>query len=172
MPLAGKWKASVFAFAAFARVAGAADSTFAGTYALDRARSSNMAAAIDSCVSHMGVFKRVIARDLLEKDNVPSERLCILAKEDGLEISQGTDPPATCRKDGKESNWTDRGGTVYRLSCEREDSLLTLVIEGKHGKSRDEYRWTDHEAVIRLTVTVSSPHLPVPLTYLLDYRRR
>lgn len=127
--------------------------------------------AIDSCVSHLGLFKRAIARPLLERDNVPAETLSILSKEDGLAISQGDDPPATCRKDGKSSDWTDRGGTVYQLSCEREGNRLTLLIQGKNGQGRDVYSMGDDGMELQLNVTVSSPHLPVPLTYLLDYRR-
>jgi len=161
----------MFALAAVARVAGAADSTFAGTYSMDRARSSNLESAIDSCVSHLGFFRRTIARPLLERANIPSEMLRIRAKEDGLEISQGDDPPATCRADGKESDWADRGGTVYRLSCQRDASRVTLVIRGKEGQSRTEYRWSDDGNELRLGIRVSSPHLPVPLTYMLDYRR-
>jgi len=161
----------MFAFAALAHLADAGDSTFAGTYSMDRSRSSNVDSAIDSCVSHMGVFKRTIARPLLERANIPSEMLRIRAKEDGLEISQGDDPPATCRTDGKVSDWADRGGTVYRLSCQRDASRVVLVILGKEGKSRSEYHWSADGTELRLAVAVISPHLPVPLTYLLDYRR-
>jgi len=164
--------ASILALAALAHLAEAGDSTFVGGYSLDRSRSSNVVAAIDSCVSRMGIIKRVIARPLLEKDNVPAETLSIVSRIDGLAISQGTDPEATCRNDGKESNWADRGGRVYRLSCERGNGRLTLVIKGKDGQGRDEYRWSDDGTELRLVVTVNSPHLPVPLTYLLDYRRQ
>ena len=47
-----------------------------------------------------------------------------------------------------------------------------LVFTGKEGQSRDEYRWSEDGTEIKLEVTVSSPHLPVPLIYLLDYRRK
>jgi hypothetical protein len=171
MRFGGKWKASVFAFAAMANAAGASDSTVVGVYAMDHARSSSVHMAIDSCVSRMNVLKRAIARHLLEKDNVPSEHLSIHAGQAGLVISQGEDTPATCRLDGMESNWVDRDGTVYRLSCEQEQNGLSLVIKGKNGQCRNEYRWSDDESEVQVAVTVSSPLLPVPLNYLLDYRR-
>jgi hypothetical protein len=139
---------------------------------MDTARSSSIALAIDTCVSRMNALKRPIARHLLEKGNIPSQTLSVVAKEDGLEFSQGTDPPATCRKDGKVSNWADHDGEVFRSTCQQDGNRWVLVFTGKEGQSRDEYRWSEDGTEIKLEVTVSSPHLPVPLIYLLDYRRK
>jgi hypothetical protein len=46
-----------------------------------------------------------------------------------------------------------------------------LVIKGKNGQCRNEYRWSGDESEVQVAVTVSSPLLPAPLNYLLDYRR-
>ena len=171
LSIARLWSASVLALALLAGTAAASGTKIAGTYSLDHAKSSSIASAVDSCVSQMNAFKRPIARHLLLKDNIPSEKLSILAKEDGLEFSQGTDPPATCSNDGVESNWADHDGEVFRLACQMDGSVWRLVFTGVEGQSRNEYRPSDDGTEIKLDVTVRSPHLPVPLNYLLVYRR-
>lgn len=172
MILDGNCRTLILVLAAFAQIAAASGPSVVGTYTMDPAKCSSIALAIDTCVSRMNVLKRPIARHLLEKDNIPSEKLSILAKKDGLEFSQGTDPPATCRKDGKESSWADHDGEVFQLSCQQDGNRWILVFTGKEGESKNDYRWSDDGTEIKLEVKVSSPHLPSPLIYLLDYRRK
>jgi len=162
----------MFAFVATAMAVGATENTLAGNYVLDRAKSGSVPAAVDTCVSHLNVFKRGIARYRLEKTNVPPEKISISLKESAIEITQGSDPVASCAKDGKPSHWTDRSGETFQLTCQREGNRLVQIFKGEDGQSKNEYSLNADGTELWLKVMVSSPELPQPLTYRLAYHRR
>jgi hypothetical protein len=146
---------------------------FAGTWVFDKAHSSNVDAAVDTCVSKLNFVARSIAGPRLRNTNVPYDRIVIAAQPGQVKVVYGAaGSPISTSIDGKVVPWTREDGEVFQTSHELKGEKLIEVFRGEEGQKSTDLSVSADHAVLSLDVTVSSPRLPEPLVYKLVYRKK
>lgn len=151
-----------------ASVTGAA-SPFDGRYVFDKARSDNVAKAIDAATESMNFMSRPIARSRLAKTNASPAAVSI-SVGDRLEIDLGG-KPVTAAPDGKPISWTRPDGEVFQVSLRQDGDRIVETFLGKDGSRRNTFVLLDEGRALGMDVQVESSRLPQPVRYRLVFKR-
>lgn len=138
-----------------------------GSFTLDRARSDDVNAAINTVVKKMNPVTRAIARRRLRNTNPVYASVAISFTSDHARITAG---PSTVvlPLSGKPILWK-RAGEVLTVSGRREGDRYIETFDAKDGRRTNVFTPTSDGMV--MAVTVTSRRLPQPLRYRLVYNR-
>lgn len=139
-----------------------------GTWTL--ATAPDLAKAIEATVAPMNFVVRPIARSRLAKTNTAYATLRI--EQEATEIIIQTDQraPQHMPADGQPVVWTREDGEKFVISVRRNQDDLVQTFKAKDGERTNVYHLDPATRTLTLSVTVTSPRLPRPLTYALVYR--
>ena len=141
-----------------------------GTYAIARDHRAEIEAAIDVSVAKMNALIRSIARKRLRDDNVAYERVRILRSATDIEITFDDRKPIRMPVDGAPVQVVNEHGDKSAVTAQTEPARLVQTYKGRDGTRVNTFRWDAEKAVLYLDVHTSSPRLPQPVQYTLEYR--
>lgn len=141
-------------------------------YELVPEASDNVHAAIDHTVQHMNFIARPIARHRLRKANTVPLSLTVAVRPDTIAVTfDGLNPIITPR-DGNAVPWI-RGhtGELYDVWMTESGDTLRQVIHSEDGQRENDFVFLDGGDRLELHVVLSTERLPMPLRYMLSFRR-
>lgn len=161
-------RAALLLLIAMFAASASADDRLAGSWVLDRRRSDSVDQAINDAVRRMNVFTRGVARGRLRRTNPPYANVRIAFYGDNAEITAGpsrlvlplSGAPVTWKRDGETLTVTGR----------MESGSYVETFDAKDGRRTNVFS-AGSDGTLTMSVTVTSPRLPKPLTYRLVYRR-
>jgi hypothetical protein len=126
--------------------------------------------AIDAGVEKMNFIKRPIARSRLKKTNPLYQRIEI--GNDGSQISVRFDAgkPVVMPANGGTVKWTRDDGEVFDVSALATGSKLQQTFKAEDGQRVNEFD-VAADGTLTLRVTLTSPQLSAPVSYVLTYKR-
>ena len=142
-----------------------------GTYTLDTAASDDINKAIEATVKGMNFIAKRIARKRLRETNVPYQRMVISYTEAEVSIATDQRPPLRTPVKGPPVDWTREDGEKLKVSTGWEGGKLKRTFKGEEGQRVNTYSINADGKTLTMQVSVTSPHLPRPLTYKLVYQR-
>ena len=156
------------------RPASAQKATIEGTFNASNASQSEqqIERAIESAVAKMNFVTRPIARGRLKKTNPVYQRIRI--GEEGGQISVQFDDrkPIQMPVDGRAVKWTREDGEVFDVSATRQAVILTQTFKAEDGERINRFSPRADGSALTLDVTITSPRLPAPVKYALEYQRQ
>ena len=157
---------------------GAASSSFppgldrySGDWVLVRDASDNVEQAIEKTIAPMSFITRPIARTRLRARNVAFPRMTITVSTGGLRVrhEKGLNVLYLTPESPVEVVATDGSDAVSQVSF---DPNPLFTYEAESGKREDRYTLSPDGSRLTITVLMTSPRLPGPLTYKLVYARQ
>lgn len=150
--------------------AGADESSgLSGTYKSVSERSNDIAQAIDKAVAQMNFIKRPIARGRLSRTNFAYKDIRIEIGAGEAEITYDTQGPIRMPLSGESIKWKRADGEVFDVSAKLEGGTLVQTYKAEDGMRVNSFS-KDANGTLHLNVEVSSPQLPEPVRYTLEYR--
>lgn len=152
-------------------VRSSAEERFSGTFELAGSRQQAQARvnrAIDEAVANMSWFQRGFARTRLREKNPVRDMTRIEVGDGNVTIEYGDATYTT-----PEGQWrtVTATGEQVRLLQQVVGDRIYQTFRTDDGEKLTVYSVSDDGRQLTLDITVSSPQLPVPLRYELDYRR-
>ncbi|MGN6187120.1 MAG: hypothetical protein ACTHQM_26075 [Thermoanaerobaculia bacterium] len=145
-----------------------AESPLAGHWTLDRAKSSDVNAAIEKSIAKMNFIARPIARGRLRKTNPVYPNAAFSFTSDAARVTAGANT-LTLPLSGASITW-NRDGEKIRVSGRlTNESTYVETFDASDGHRTNTFTASGDE--LRLHVTVTASRLPSPLTYTLVFRR-
>ena len=142
-----------------------------GVYVIVPQAGDDVGKAIEAVVEPMNFVKKPLARKRLKETNVPPQRIEFTAT--AAEVSVKTDDGEVVRTpaDGRPVEWKRKDGEVFTVVTTREGRTYNRRFRADDGERASSYAFSVDGATMTMTVLVTSPQLPDPLTYKLVYRR-
>lgn len=144
-------------------------SGLSGTYKSVSDRSNDIAQAIDKAVERMNFIKRPIARGRLARTNFAYKEIRIELGATEAEITYDTQAPIRMPLSGEAIKWKRADGEVFDVSAKLEGGTLKQTYQAEDGMRVNSFT-KDANGTLLLNVEVSSPQLPQPVKYTLEYR--
>ncbi len=154
------------------RDASAQAADFTGTYTAADGAEQIVEQAIQQAVAKMNVIARPIARSRLKKTNSPYRVIRIEQQPAQLTFQFDHRKPLELPADGRAIKWAREDGEVLDVSARLQDGVITQTFQAEDGQRTNRFTLGPDGATMTLDVTVSSPRLPEPLAYSLDYHRQ
>ena len=143
-----------------------------GDYLYLEAESDPIGEAIEAAVSGMNFITRPIARGRLTRTNEPYQRVSIRLGSDEVTVTMDDREPIVARPDGNPMKWTREDGEVLDLTTRWVDGALEQTFVAEDGQRANRFVLSPDGDRMEHHVTVTSPRLAQPLTYLLRYARQ
>jgi hypothetical protein len=143
-----------------------------GTYTLDAAASDDVDKAIDAAVKELSVLTRATARSRLRKINVSYKQISISYTEAEVSIATDQRQPLRTPVNGAPVDWTREDGEKLKVSTVWDSGKLKRTFKAEAGQRINTYIISADGKTLTMQVSVTSTHLPQPLTYKLVYQRR
>ena len=142
-----------------------------GTYTLDAATSDDVDKAIDAAVKGVSFITRVTARSRLRQINVSYKQISISYTEAEISIATDQRQPLRTPVDGAPVDWTSEDGEKLKVSTVWDSGKLKRTFTVEAGQRINTYIISADGKTLTMQVSVTSTHLPQPLTYKLVYQR-
>ena len=150
-----------------------------GTWTLNRSASDDVNAKINVAVAPLNVVVRQIARPRLRSTNTMYPQLVISQDGANLRVDMQGRPSLVAPTNGTAILWqreTGRTCTQVRGDCVQvttvwRDGALHQTFRAEDGQRVNVYTLSNNGNTMTMSVTVTSPRLPQPLTYRLVYNR-
>lgn len=143
-----------------------------GDFVYLEAESDPIHEAIEEAVSGMNFITRPIARGRLRRTNEPYQRISIRLGSEEVTITTDDRAPIVARPDGNPMKWTREDGEVLDLTTRWVDDALEQTFVAEDGQRANRFTLNPDGDRLELHVTVTSPRLAKPLTYVLRYQRQ
>lgn len=143
-----------------------------GTYTYVASASDDIGKAIEQGTAKMNFITRPIARGRLRKTNPVYRTVMIAHTPTEVRVTTDGRAPIVSPADGAPIRWKREDGEELDVSTEWEDGALEQTFEAPDGKRVNVYRLSPDGRTLTMTVTVTSPRLPAPITYDLAYARQ
>jgi hypothetical protein len=142
-----------------------------GAYTIMPQAGDDVPKVIEALVEPMNFIKKPLARKRLRETNVPPQRIEIVAT--AVDVSVKTDDGETVRTpaDGRPVEWKRKDGETFTVSTTWNGRVITRNFRADDGERANSYAFSPDGGTLTMTVVVTSPQLPDPLTYKLVYRR-
>ena len=141
-----------------------------GTFALDKAASDDVKAAVDRAAGEFNFLLRPFARSRLTKANPVPQKVRIVYAPAEVSVQLDQAPPIVAPRDGHKVTWTRGDGDKFDLTATTEGGVLRQSFKGEDGQRVNVYRLRDAKT-LAMEVTLSSPRLHKPVTYTLVFRK-
>ena len=166
-------------FALLPSVTPAQQPALRGTWVLDREQSDDINARINTAVARMNVVTRQIARPRLRSTNIAYPRLVVSYDGESVRVEMQGRPSVSSPANGQPVLWqreTGRPcaavrGDCVRVTTEWKNGALEQTFAAEDGQRRNLFTTSADGNTLTMNVTITSPRLPLPLTYRLVYRR-
>ena len=172
---------SLLALVAFALPSGvqAQQSQLRGTWTLNRQQSDDINAKIAAAVAPMNVVVRQIARPRLRSTNTAYPRITVAYDATSVRVDMQGRPSVSSPANGQPVLWQRENGRscnamrgdCVRVSTEWENGRLEQTFQAEDGRRVNVYTVSPDGNTMTMSVTITSPRLPQPLTYRLVYNR-
>lgn len=144
---------------------------YTGDWVLVPEASDNVEQAIEKTIAPMSFVTRPIARTRLRARNVAFPRMTITVNQDGLRVRH---------EKGMNVLYKAPDALLQVVTPDGSDAATQVLFdpdphlryEAESGKREDRYTLAADGSRLVLTVQVTSPKLPGPLTYKLVYSRQ
>lgn len=146
-------------------------SSMQGTFTYTAQGSDDVSKAIEAVVRQMNFVKRPIARGRLTKTNQPYRSVTITHNASNVSIVTDNRPAIVTPANGSPIKWRREDGEMFDVSTEWENGTLEQTFVAGDGKRVNSFVLSPDGNTLTMTVTVSSPQLPKPLVYKLNFRR-
>lgn len=167
----GRWR--IFAIAALLSCgcAAMAEDAVDGVFVNAGNPGDVVSKAIETALEKANFLVAGIARGRLQKTNPQYERIEIA--QDGAQISVKFDQrkPIVMPADGSAVKWTREDKEVFDVTAHNNGAQLEQTFRSEDGQRRNVFSLRA-DGSLTLDVTVSSPKLPAPVKYTLNYRRQ
>lgn len=148
----------------------ATETGLVGSWAIDAGKSDDVEKAIEKAVEKVNFVIRGFAHGRLKSTNPPYKSVVIAKKGDKTSVQTDDRAPLEAPSSGAPIKWTREDGQKYDVTMVwKGDTRLEQTFANDEGKRVNVYSLSG--AGMHLDVTVTSPKLPVPLTYKLVYKR-
>jgi hypothetical protein len=159
--------------------AAAQQSQMRGTWTLNREQSEDINAKINTAVARMNLVVRQIARPRLRGTNVAYPQLVITHDAQNVRVDMQGRPSVSSPANGQPVLWqrqtgrtcTEVKGDCVRVTTEWEQGHLEQTFAAEDGQRVNVFSVSADGNTLTMSVTVTSPRLPQPLTYRLVYNR-
>lgn len=141
-----------------------------GTFESANASSEAIDKAIEAGIAKMNFIARPIARSRLKKTNPLYQRIAIAHEGAQISIRYDDAKPVVAPADGTTVKWTRDDGEVFDVSVRSTDAQLQQTFKAEDGQRVNEFSLAP-DGILTLKVTLTSPQLPAPVTYTLQYRK-
>lgn len=158
------------AFLVAAPLASAQSPGLEGTFASKASGQAVIDAAIDAGVAKMNFIKRPIARKRLKSTNIAYGRVAIQRSAQTISVQFDANPPVVMPLDGTAVKWTRADGEVFDVHAQWQDARLVQTFKSEDGQRVNTFTIADAGTLV-LDVAVSSPQLPSPVEYRLQFAR-
>jgi hypothetical protein len=128
--------------------------------------------AIETAVAKMNFVTRPIARGRLKKTNPAYQRIRIAQEGSQLSIQFDERAPLQMPADGRPVKWTREDGEVFDVNATREAGAMTQTFKAEDGERINRFSLSPDGNALTLEVTITSPRLPAPVKYSLEYQRQ
>lgn len=142
-----------------------------GSYLLAVESSDDVNRAIEASIARMSFIVRPVARGRLRKANVPYRRLRISTNDGRIAIAPDAAAPVVAPADGTPIRWRREDGEALDVVTVWKGGSLSQTFHADDGSRENLYSLSADGRTLAMDVTVRSPRLPAPLTYVLRYRR-
>jgi hypothetical protein len=161
----------LLAFGLVPAAAAAQQAPIQGTFVYVAEGSDNIDRAIDDAVRRMNVVTRQVARPRLRRTNTPYQSIRIA--QSGSQVNVVLDQQTvTSPASGTPAKWTRNDGELFDVSTAWRGGSLEQTFQAEDGRRVNVYSLSPDGNTLTLHVTVTSPRLPQPMTYRLQYRRQ
>jgi hypothetical protein len=143
-----------------------------GTYVLDSRASDNVDDVIEHVVKDMNFVRKPLARKRLKVTTKPSEHLHITYSGGDVTITTDGNSFVRTPADGKPVAWTREDGEKFVVTTTHDARTMTRVFRADDGERSNVYSIGPDRSTLTMSIVLSSPQLPEPLTYKLVYKRR
>jgi hypothetical protein len=142
-----------------------------GRYILDARASDDVHKAIDELIAEMSGLRQPFARLRLRKLNQPPQRIDVAFP--GADVSITTDGRDVVQTpaDGRPVQWKKDDGEEFTIRTMWENRTLKRTFHAEDGERANTYDFGTDGSTLTMTVVLTNPQLPGPLTYKLVYRR-
>lgn len=141
-----------------------------GVFVVTTPDDSGIKAAIDDAVAKMNFLFRSIARGRLLDTNPRYQRIEIGAAGSQVSVQFDRRKPILMPTGGSAVKWTREDGEVFDVSARMQAGLLTQTFSSDEGQRVNEFR-LHPDGTLSLDVSVTSPRLPQPVRYTLQFQR-
>jgi len=155
----------VFGSPAFAQ-----DTAPQGTFVVTTPDDTGINTAIDNAVAKMNFLFRAVARGRLHDTNPRYQRLEIHVTDAQVSVQFDRRTPILMPATGAPVKWKREDGEVFDVSAQVGAGALTQTFKSEEGQRVNEFR-LHSDGTLSLDVTVTSPKLPAPVKYTLQFRR-
>ena len=141
-----------------------------GTFVSKASGQAVIDAAIDAGVAKMNFIKRPIARNRLKSTNIAYGRVTIQRSPETISVQFDANAPVVMPLDGTAVKWTRADGEVFDVEAQWHDGRLVQTFKSEDGQRVNTFTIADADTLV-LDVAVSSPQLPAPVKYQLQFAR-
>lgn len=141
-----------------------------GVYAIDAARSESIDAAIDRSIADMSFVVRPIARSRISKTNPRYERIALSRTDTTVSVQFDARKPIDMPADGHAVQWQREDGEKLDVSAQWSTTKLLMHFKAEDGERVNTFV-LEPDGTLKLEVKITSERLPIPVTYVLAYRR-
>ena len=134
------------------------------------ASAPDMTKVIEDATATMNFITRPIARSRLAKTNAVEPTIRIDPEPGGVAIQYGERQPQHLTADGRTAEWTREDGEKLLVSARMDADGLVQVYKAADGERTNAFQVDGAGRILTLKVTVTSPRLPGPVSYVLTYR--
>jgi hypothetical protein len=125
---------------------------------------------IEAATASMNFLTRPIARARLKKVALVFPTIRIERGADDIAITYGDRAPQRMPADGRAVEWTREDGEKLHISAHLEQDDLVQRYQAADGGRTNVFHFDGRNRTVTLTVTITSPRLPGPVSYALSYR--
>ncbi|MBB4098619.1 hypothetical protein [Sphingomonas kyeonggiensis] len=145
-----------------------AQGVVSGSYVLDRERSDDAFAAIESAIARLSNARRPLARMRLRK-SIATDRIRISSSGSRFSIKYDAKTPIDVWISGEPIKWKLVEGLVFDVSAKANGEAISLTFRGTDSERTTVYRSVGQQLVEETTII--SPLLSAPIGYKLVYNR-
>jgi hypothetical protein len=149
-----------------------AAASVAGDWTLDAAKSDDVDQAIGRAVEKVNFVIRGLAHGRLKSTNQPYRHVSIATKAGQTHVVTDDRAPIVAPSTGAPVKWKREDGQVYNVTMAwKGETRLEETFANDEGKRVNVFTLNPDGKSMVMAVTVTSPKLPVPLTYSLAYKK-
>jgi hypothetical protein len=130
----------------------------------------DISAVIDQAIAPMNFLFRPIARSRLRKTNLVYQHILVSRTASEFIVQFDDRPVMRMPADGTPVTWTRDDGEKLTLAAHQAGEDLEQTFTAGDGQRTNVFHVDPGARLLRLQVTVSSPRLPGPVAYTIDYQ--
>lgn len=136
-----------------------------------RTRVDDIQAAIQACTASMNFITRPIARHKLANVNPAYQKVTLSITPQQVSVKLDDRNPILMPGNGQEAPWTREDGDKFQVAAHVAPGQLTQTFHNDEGARTNVFHLSPDGKTLTLSVTVTSPRIPKPLTYTMTFGR-